>query len=129
MKQEDRELLLKDLSARLPYDVRCRIVNTEIGDVIPAGHLNGRDIDKFRIFGYIEIYPYLRPMSSMTDEELNEFHDTFEPIGGITGLMNSGLKVKSTKSFDFLNKNHFDYRGLIPKNLAIEAKKGMYKFE
>lgn len=112
MNQKDRELLLKDLSARLPYDVRCKIVNTEIGDVIPSGHLKGSDIDKFKVFSQIEIYPYLRPMSSMTEGEIKKI---------------SYSSSKIDERIDFYNSHHLDYRGLIPKGLALEAQEGMYK--
>lgn len=109
MTQEDKELLLKDLSARLPYDVRCKIVNIEIGDIIPSGYLRGSDIDKFRAFNTIEIYPYLRPMSSMTEEEIQATN-----------------KMTMMQIFDYYNSIHIDYRGLIPKDLALEAQELMY---
>ena len=60
------------------------------------------------------IKPYLRPMSSMTEEE----KDTYD----IMVLCNASWVVD-----DWLNYHHFDYRGLIPMGLALEAKKGMYK--
>ena len=122
--KEDKELLLRELCARLPYGV---IVNTPKGD----GHLGGI---KLTIFGNeygvnikatereyfndreCELRPYLRPMSSMTEEEENEYRNI------IVCPINRQWDV-----VDWLNKNMFDYRGLIEKNLALEASEEMYK--
>ena len=108
MKQEDKELLLKDLCARLPYRVkvkssRRRSLVTLSLDVMTDFHLG------------CSVKPYLRPLSSMTDEEKYEFdsyHNMFNnnPVGLI----------------DWLNSRHFDYRGLIENGLALEAPEGMY---
>ena len=129
MTQEDKELLLKDLSSRLPYGV---IINTTEG----YGHLcsinqtifgNEYGINikatKRDYFNDREcnIKPYLRPMSSMTEEEINEFHK-LRLIH-----INYGLEplqcVLSVNEIDWLNKKMFDYRGLIPKGLAIAVTK------
>ena len=115
MKQEDRQLLLKDLSARLPYGVIVEIIS--YGDETSGhwfGKLSCKDLDCFiHDVAYKSIKPYLRSMSSMTEEE----EDTYRTL-------------KWTKFehevVDWLNSNHFDYRGLIPMGLAIEAPKGMY---
>jgi len=105
MKQEDKELLLKDLCARLPYGVkvkssRRRILVTLSLDVMNDFHLG------------CSIKPYFRPMSSMTEEENNHYINTF---------------ICMWDAVDWLNEHHFDYRGLIEKGLAIEAPEGMYK--
>ena len=133
MIQEDKELLLKDLCARLPYGVKLFKVNEpesafelysidkesgeikyykyrgkslEIGDM---GHLfRTNDIPRFK--------PYLRPMSSMTEEEEIEYDATFATIKYSDGHYDSTMTYKS---FDWLNEHHFDYRGLIDKGLAI----------
>ena len=89
MTQEDKELLLKDLCARLPY-----------------GHINRLQIND------VELKPYLFPMSSMTDEQYKEYWE-LEHSGNMEHL--------SIPALDWLNKNHFDYRGLIPMDLAIDA--------
>ena len=81
MTQEDKELLLKDLCARLPYGVICRYeaVVPFLGDVLNYGPLQEirRKGEYFIVNGadclYEDVRPYLRPMSSMTEEELNEF--------------------------------------------------------
>lgn len=65
-----------------------------------------------------EVKPYLRPMSSMSVEERREYEKTFE--------MFDLLYLKTWKTYDWLNKHFFDYRGLITMGLALEAPEGMY---
>ena len=73
------------------------------------------------------VKPYLRPMSSMTEEEINEFHK-LRLIH-----INYGLEplqcVLSVNEIDWLNKNHFDYRGLIEKGLSIKVTKENNPYE
>lgn len=127
MIQEEKDLLLKDLSARLPYGVKVHTWYNKPMDVKCTGvdaytntvNLDISNDDDAKV--YIEnVKPYLRPMSSMTEEEREEFQeyvfDSVE-IGGIMMLDAS----------DWLNEHHFDYRGLIPMGLALEAPEGMYK--
>ena len=123
MTQEDKELLLKDLSARLPYGVK--IDKALYGETT----LNERDIESFRK-GFDDILvPYLRPMSSMTEEEKREFYDICTILSTdknhfiMEGCIDSNYMLEK---FNFLNAHHFDYRGLIEMGLAIEAPKGMY---
>ena len=118
MTQEDKELLFKDLCARLPYGVKIQVYYEEIAgsgyfdetvwliDNDEPFHVNDRWIEN--------ITPYLRPMSSMTDEERQEY-----------GLVL--CDELSINQYDWLNAHHFDYRGLIKKGLALEAPKEMYK--
>lgn len=106
MTKEDKELLLKDICARLPYGIFVK-ENRESLNHIPT-------IYTFYYHPYIDnCKPYLRPMSSMTEEEKEELRI-----------------LKWTKlehhTVDWLNACHFDYRGLIPMGLALEAKEGMY---
>ena len=121
MTQEEKQLLLKDLCARLPYGVYVHIrYNT--GEPC-YGKLTSQDIQWF-IDSKIEIVkPYLRPMSSMTEEEQRMLDSMCDGVEMVSRL--SGLKMFN-KAFDWLNANHFDYRGLIPMGLALEAKEGMY---
>ena len=123
MMQEDKELLLKDLSARLSYHVRCKIWlkdgTTEEG-LLDLKH-NYADVllNAFYYNNIKDIKPYLRPMSSMTEVEKNIF-DT----------MTRGYTIhQQTALFDWLNAHHFDYRGLIEKGLTLKAPEGMYKME
>lgn len=118
MTQEDKELLLKDLSARLPYGVKIELTwwvmdeGTCINTTLEPDHVEQLLNDEY---GDTEIKPYLRPMSSMTGEEKEEYHKLCDSYYGIY--------FDSIDSIDWLNKNHFDYRGLIPKGLAIEVTK------
>jgi len=131
MTQEDKELLLKDLCARLPYKVKGQAVSngeiyriSSIISVSPSGEsllmLDNNNIDFVTLE---QTKPYLRPMSSMTKEEKSEFYETFDPT-----LEEPYYRAK-VSSFDWLNKHHFDYRGLIKKGLALEAPKGMYEIQ
>lgn len=132
MTQSDKELLLKDLCARIPYGVKvsARYTGTnELYDGIIEGmtYIDIENIEYFVQFtdsrcpyrcGATEARPYLRPMSSMTEEEREEYDKTFDWDYSIQGT-----------PFDWLNAHHFDYRGLIPMELALEAPEGMYKTE
>lgn len=135
MTQEEKELLLKDLSARLPYGVigeyswkRKKPHNRELtGDLYDElnSSWNSTEDSKF--------IPYLRPLSSMTEEEYDDMFNQIysaqeeffrncsntDTIGKI--IANDAVK------YDWLNKKMFDYRGLIPKGLALEASEGMYE--
>lgn len=120
MTQEEKNLLLKDLCARLPYGVKVN----HLLDIKPSDLFA---IDTYRSTLYcfrngmeewykVEfIKPYLRSMSSMTEEEEKQFQDVnlYELPYMVEGL-------------DWLNAHHFDYRGLIEKGLALEAPEGMY---
>lgn len=121
MIQEDKELLLKDLCARLPH--KCRVFYEYIDDLDNKTYgysltLNTWCIDEF-IANKAVIKPYLRPMSSMTEEEKNEYLNTFKK--SIIGTDEEDGRVWTVDSIDWLNAHHFDYRGLIPKGLAIEV--------
>lgn len=120
MKQEDKELLLKDLSARIPYRIICNVeyVGNVIDLTIP---LNTDLLDEF-INYKCELKPYLRSMSSMTEEERKEHRNTMS-------VVNESFYVESLETFDFYNKHHIDYRNMIGKDLALEAPEDMYKFE
>lgn len=117
MKKKEKDLLLlKDLCSRLPHGVMCKftLVKSRL-DVTDKLGLGG--LGQF-MCGKTEIIPYLRPMSSMTEDEEKEFQEIklsyhFDEDGYIL--------------LDWLNKNMFDYRGLIPMGLALEAPVDMYK--
>ena len=124
MKEEDKKLLLIDLCARLPFKPHVYIKDGNV-DIDIDIVLNGTYIYEWLTFPScqnITITPYLRPMSSMTEKERNEWME-------ITHAQEWLIIRNLDKATDWLNKNMFDYRGLIPMGLALEAKKGMYKNE
>lgn len=150
MKQEDKDLLLKDISARLPYGIKISIPDLwtqkreiEILDEIFKGD-DGlyRVNSKGQCIEYIK--PYLFPMSSITKKQKRDLLLTVVGKEGLKlfsvtkdGIVSNDKEEQSIESFyfnninfsnetteayiDWLNKNHFDYRGLIEKELAIDA--------
>lgn len=138
MKQEDKELLRKDLCARLHYGVKVHLSNkhNRPEEDIVLNNIIIVEKDGFvasNIIGYnyllSEIKPYLRPMSSMTEEEkekLQSLHDIISDENYGDGYSPSAWDA-ITKWEDYCNLRHLDYRGLIEKGLAIEAPAGMYK--
>ena len=129
MTKEEKELLLKDLCARLPYGVMVLDEATncigELFDISTTYDVQYETETDTEFQTTYNIKPYLRPMSSMTEEEKKEF-DTFK------FLANTGdkyLSYEMSRFVDWLNQHMFDYRGLIEKGLALEAPEGMYKTE
>lgn len=143
MTQEHKELLLKDLCARLPYGVKFMynkniyttkgldLIVTDEGDweyAVTAKNIAPIEIDFIK--------PYLFSLSSMTDKQAKEIQE-------IVGNPDNACIIRKTDGLelwldyidtdptiwvdtifevqDYLNKNHFDYRGLIKKGLAIDA--------
>ena len=119
MTQEDKELLYKDLCARLPYGVVLDSPNP-VDDLwdeaisIDASTKTVTLLYNERVFNIDEVKPYLFPLSSMTEEQKEEYQYITE-----RWMYDSSYSIGD--STDYLNKNHFDYRGLIPKGLAIDA--------
>lgn len=144
MTQEDKELLLKDLCARLPYGVKIVVQDTFKYSIVSREYhvLDVSNFSDIFCFNYkkfdkrmkkamrerpndIVIKPYLFPLSSMTEEQ-----KYICPIG--VGNLETFIEKESwaylelsfdsiLRFIDWLNKNHFDYRGLIEKGLAIDA--------
>lgn len=123
MTQEQKELLLKDLSSRFPYGVKIHAkfidtdTNTEVEKVGVLSMIDNDMVvaftcDDTNCYNYVaihEVKPYLFPLSSMTEEQKED-------------MIKSSVGIGSDKNvFDWFNKNHFDYRGLIEKGLAIDA--------
>ena len=144
MTEQDKQLLLKDLCARVPYKPKVKILHVwnkekeieeDIVDtvycVLPEGHINTETIDS-DIPLNDNVILYLRPMSSMTTKE-RQFLLKFGTVGmdendKVFDVYPYGME-RTMSVIDFLNAHHFDYRGLIEKSLAIIAPEGMYKTE
>ena len=121
MIQEYKELLIKDICARLPYNVICQVEFEENGKYnSKVMLLSGIFTDEayFTTKGgsiYSNEYkPYLFHLSSMTEEQKQEYQHITE-----RWMYDSSYSISD--SIDWLNKNHFDYRGLIDKSLALDA--------
>lgn len=140
MTKEDKELLLRDLCAKFPYGIKVHFdccephisEVDEICNIIRTKEINGHEyysqgvvvaeinsIDPFLPLD--EIKPYLRPMSSMTEEERKEL-----------GIINCEGNIEHQYEFffrcqDWLDAHHLDYRGLIDKGLALISLEGMYE--
>ena len=124
MTNEEKQLLFKDLCARIPYGTEISLVDGTSGmitsiSIVPHGifvtvYFNRDSVEDVSLE---DIKPYLRPMSSMTEDEEKEFEETLQ------------YTQYTLESYDWLNAHHFDYRGLIEKGLALEAPEDMYKTE
>ena len=124
MTQEERKTVLIDLCARLSYHTMVLMGD---GAIEPLISIN---VDTYICNGLKGLpKPYLRPMSSMTDDE----RDKFRNVGGVMShnLQNDtwAICTFTPEAYDWLNEHHFDYRGLIEKGLALESPEGMYKTE
>lgn len=132
MTQEHKDLLLKDLCARLPYGVKCENHNHVYGknifkvtDIRDNGYICGiiNNRNYWAIFDPLELKPYLFPLSSMTEEQQKEYRKVCDL--DMTILENRPMKGEPFptmyNSQDWLDAHHFDYRGLIPMGLANDA--------
>lgn len=116
-----------------PFDVTLDDINTSteeihviaIGNEDTVDFIEDQQVDG-KPYTIDEFKPYLRPMSSMTEEEREEFENLLE---GIVDGIERWDKPDLCEEYDWLNAHHFDYRGLIEKGLAIEAPKNMYKID
>ena len=129
MTQEEKSLLLKDLCARLPYSVVVHCTDSDTDDYncfFTTDILHEIQIG----YEYYDYKPYLRPMSSMTEEEKYIYRHM---LGATLNSEGESIMFVYVEDFstviDWLNAHHFDFRGLIEKGLAIEAPEGMYKTE
>ena len=134
MKQEEKELLLKDLCSRLPYGVKISVLSwderemeyTDRVDVLYS--VNGDEYIKSTNedydFSLEDIKPYLFPLSSMTDEQKQYLKNRFcyDWDGEPYDLWKCQIEIgDADELIDWLHKNHFDYRNLINKNIAIDC--------
>ena len=125
MTQEDKQLLLKDLCARLPYGVRYRHLawDDERGEECIAAQIYSINSD-----GYVkncyddesdyidDVHPYLFPLSSITEEQTEELIKLIN-----TGQNDNNEFMRTLCRIEFYHKHHIDYNGLIKKSLAIDA--------
>ena len=155
MEQEDKELLLKDLYARLPYGVIVQVikygkcyderekkvtVDCKIVGINRCNLITDKDnVEHTYAKGYVSTpitipiddgdmksLPYLRPMSSMTEEESKEYRKTqiTKWVKSVDCTYGGYYEHRDTlKTFDWLLAHHFDYRGLIKRGLAIAVTK------
>lgn len=124
MKKEDKELLIRDVCSRLPYGVKCDIgdnnkpytlcrieIDNKNGHLLDfAESISGLDCQVY----LSEVKPYLFPLSSMTERQRKEWQSLM--IQDFFGVL-----YWTMESYNYLHKNHFDYRGLIEKGLALDA--------
>ena len=123
MTQDNKDLLIKDLCARLPYGVKIdnmgvpsmlASINKKYRIIVETG-----EVDKEPRLDVLEIEdckPYLFPLSSMTGEQKKEYAHLLTYTSSI-----EMIQITGESTYDWLNKNMFDWRGLIPKGLAIDA--------
>lgn len=129
MKQEEKDLLLKDLCGRLTYGVKVKFGDSKPALLTVIEHDEfGWQIGSEDEFGGMitiidNVKPYLFPLSSMTEEEQKEYRKICDL--DMTILENCPMKGEPFpamyNSQDWLDAHHFDYRGLIPMELAIDA--------
>lgn len=119
MTQEEKDLLLRDLCCRLPYGIKVKIVGTnnppekvlKVGLDLPNPYIT---TETWAMCYPLDVRPYLRPMDSMTEEEVTEFESITEE------LLEHGTSEEIWDTvIDWFNAHHFDHRHLIEKGLAI----------
>ena len=135
MTEQEKELLLKDLCARLPHKQKvCYKIHNNSKEITET--LSGCLLDYFKTGRIAVVRPYLRPMSSMTEEEKKEYQELYDYE---ERSYNQGCEFydewkveindeeRLFKITDWLNAHHFDYREMIEKGLALEAPEEMYQ--
>ena len=155
MTKEEKQLLLKDLCARLPYHLRGKSKEGKLYEatvIYDTGTILASEVDGINTNICCGFKPYLRLMSSMTEEEAlklwdllyssyrrNKILEIIIKQECIDYILDDGVAstetfsiyyddvVRTIDTFDWLNSHHFDYRGLIEKGLALEAPEDMYK--
>lgn len=142
MTNKEKQLLLKDLCARLPYGVKVKYLYWDedkgceypvpmiLDDINSDGYIRFHgDIAEGEGRGMLtQYFPYLRPMSSMTEEEGKEWEQLLNYNLSDENEMMVTVFVEDTPDYiDWFNAHHFDYRNLIEKSLAIVAPDDMYK--
>lgn len=125
MNKEERELLIKDLCGRLPYGVKICDIKNHIMNLIYVNGIVGEVFisykTKCRTAPIEDIKPYLIPLWRMTKKQKEEFDALYWEAREKTCNDFEFKCVYSGIKCDWFNKNHFDYRGLIRKGLAIDC--------
>ena len=144
MEQEDKNILLRDLCGRLPYGVKVSYYDLD-EEILKCDTLEGVERSFVTVDGFqweiTDIKPYLIPLSSMTEEQKKQYYSLADDVTIKPGQgCYLGIKIHCIKlgisdnphdevwdyinldALYWLNKNHFDYRGLIEKGLAIDAR-------
>lgn len=136
MEKGKKQLIITDICARLPYGIKVHRFSDNVDidiDIENFSHfLEYSEDDEFK--------SYLRPLSSMTDDEKNVYHKLLQM--SVTVVMPNMVRKETTyivdleddgdglnRLYDWFNENHFDYRGLIPMGLALESPENIYKIE
>ena len=138
MTEKEKQLLLGDISARYMNGLMCVVEGHEgVYQIVGTYRREGYGA----AYAYIDVPPfgdiiidivksYLRPMSSMTEEERKTYggfiYTKHHDWDGHSKSTNYVEETDVTDCIDWLNSHHFDYRGLIEKGLALEAPEGMY---
>lgn len=130
MTQEEKRLLLRDLSARLPYWVKVKVTLPWANDAEFASDIKIRTLNACLLDVVLDndnpvVKPYLRSMSSMTDGE-KAIYSNYQIMVRRIGLT---FEYNIDYITEWLLQHHLDFRGLIEKGLAIEAPEGMYNFK
>lgn len=136
MTQKEKEtLLIQDLCARLRYGVKVTTTNPSVELGVISGisienKISVRTKHADIVFNCAEVKPYLRPMSSMTTDEEYEYYQIRKRYSDMAlSLMDRSDHLQQllfpiivgTESIDWLNANHFDFRNLIGRGLAIDC--------
>lgn len=126
MTQNEKDLLLKDLCCRLPYGVKVKISSMESPLTFLSINTNGETWVKgdkgypFEI-DWENCKPCLFPLSSMTEEQEKELEEIDPEFYSLIRENGDICISMDARGYDWLNKNNFDYRGLIPKGLAVDC--------
>lgn len=143
MTEQNKQILFKDLCARVPYNTIVKVDNGRLHEDV---ELTPYHLACFNIWS---IVPYLRPLSSMSIEEIDKYirlrhkdcidverpaHCCKNSITAVVVTLTSRERVRywyndmvSVDTIDFLNARHLDWRGLLPIGIALEAQEGMYE--
>jgi hypothetical protein len=140
MTQEQKELLLREISSRLPYGVKVYVNQSQLQNYDYKWknwnfNEEPQEIDGVSIYGvtfgcmdmsdgvidFEFIKPYLFPLTSMTKEQRKELHDKLIKLG-FQAIDDEINPIEIAKfEINYYLENHFDYNGLIEKSLALDA--------